>query len=182
MSNKLIYLISFVFVLSVALTGTAKADLVGWWKLDEGSGTMAADSSGNGYEGTLGGISTWVAGQHGGAAGVAVLLDEFEALNHPHHGAEKSQERGQSGDNRQGKGALAVGAHLAGGHVTGAADKQVRVRFAVIDQKGDHSGQDRGALFAALENLVVVALPEQKRHLFGQSVGRECRTAEVDDP
>ena len=28
-------------------------NLVGWWKLDEGSGTVAADSSGHGRDGTL---------------------------------------------------------------------------------------------------------------------------------
>ncbi len=34
-------------------------DLVGWWKLDEGTGTNAADSSGNGYAGTLTAGPTW---------------------------------------------------------------------------------------------------------------------------
>ena len=37
MSKNLIYLVSVVFVLSVALMGTAKAELVGWWRFDEGS-------------------------------------------------------------------------------------------------------------------------------------------------
>ena len=27
--------------------------LVGWWKFDEGSGTVAYDSSGNGHDGNL---------------------------------------------------------------------------------------------------------------------------------
>ena len=67
MSKKLIYLVSFVLVLGLVLTSAANATLIGWWKFDEGAGTTAADSSGNGYDGTLGGISTWVAGQHGGA-------------------------------------------------------------------------------------------------------------------
>ena len=71
MSNKLIYLISFVFVLSVALTGTAKADLVGWWKFDESSGTTVADSSGAGNDGTLEGNADWDVGYFGGA----VFLD-----------------------------------------------------------------------------------------------------------
>ena len=34
--------------------------LVGWWKFDEGAGTVAADSSGNGHTGTLSGPE-WVA-------------------------------------------------------------------------------------------------------------------------
>lgn len=41
--------------------------LVGWWKFDETSGTVAADSSGNGNNGTLIGNPTWVAGKIGGA-------------------------------------------------------------------------------------------------------------------
>jgi len=66
MSKKLIYLVSFVFVLSVALTGTAKAELVGWWKLDEGSGTVANDSSGFGRHGTIT-EPIWEAGRFGSA-------------------------------------------------------------------------------------------------------------------
>jgi len=34
--------------------------LIGWWKMDEGTGTTAADSSGNDYDGTIEGAS-WVA-------------------------------------------------------------------------------------------------------------------------
>ena len=70
MSKKLIYLISFVLVLGLVLTGVAKAadpDLVGHWKFDEGSGTTAFDSSGNGNDGTLNGGAQWVEGQLGGA-------------------------------------------------------------------------------------------------------------------
>ncbi len=37
------------------------------WKLDEGSGTLAADASGNAYDGTLVGGPAWTAGQHGSA-------------------------------------------------------------------------------------------------------------------
>jgi len=65
MSKKLIYLISFVLLLSV--TGNASAELVGYWKFDEGAGTIAYDSSGNGLDGTLKGNPKWVAGQLGGA-------------------------------------------------------------------------------------------------------------------
>lgn len=42
--------------------------LVGWWKFDEGSGTTAADSSGNGNHGTLINGPTWVAGRVGSGA------------------------------------------------------------------------------------------------------------------
>ena len=39
--------------------------LVGWWKLDETSGTTAADSSKNKNDGTVTGGGQWVAGQLG---------------------------------------------------------------------------------------------------------------------
>ncbi|MGD2094813.1 MAG: hypothetical protein PVH77_07390 [Phycisphaerales bacterium] len=70
MYRKLIYLICFVFVVGLALTNTAIAqdpDLVGHWKLDDGSGTIAVDSSGNGNDGTLQGDPQWVTGQIDGA-------------------------------------------------------------------------------------------------------------------
>ena len=49
-----------VFEASGTLSG-----LVGYWKLDEGSGTTAADSSGFGNTGTLYNGPTWVDGMHG---------------------------------------------------------------------------------------------------------------------
>jgi hypothetical protein len=41
--------------------------LVGWWKFDEGSGTVAYDSSGNGNDGNLTNGPTWTIGKIGGA-------------------------------------------------------------------------------------------------------------------
>ncbi|HUU20279.1 MAG TPA: LamG-like jellyroll fold domain-containing protein [Sedimentisphaerales bacterium] len=73
MSKKLIYLVSFVFVLSVALTGTARAELVGWWKFDEGSGTTAYDFSGNGNDGTL--ENAGAMGGEGGMNGMALRFE-----------------------------------------------------------------------------------------------------------
>ncbi len=67
MCTKLIYLVSFILVLGLTLTNSASAELVGWWKLDDGSGTTALDSSGNGNDGTLQGDPQWVEGQFGGA-------------------------------------------------------------------------------------------------------------------
>jgi hypothetical protein len=67
MCRKLVFLISFVFILGLFLTTAAQAELMGWWKLDEGSGTTAFDSSGNGRDGTLNGDPQWVAGWLGGA-------------------------------------------------------------------------------------------------------------------
>ena len=62
MCKKLIFLVSLVFVLGLVWTSPAEAaipDLVGWWKLDEGSGTTAADSSGRDMHGVLGNDPVW---------------------------------------------------------------------------------------------------------------------------
>jgi hypothetical protein len=70
MCKKLIYLVCFVLVLGLVLANAANAadpNLVGWWKFDDGSGTTASDSSGNGNNGTLQGNPLWVAGKIGGA-------------------------------------------------------------------------------------------------------------------
>jgi len=65
MRRRLIYIISTVLVL-IAASG-ASADLVAHWRFDDGSGTIAADVSGNGLDGTLVGDPQWVAGKVGGA-------------------------------------------------------------------------------------------------------------------
>ncbi len=67
MCKKLICLVSFILVLVLTLTNSASAELVGWWKFDDGSGTTALDSSGKGNDGTLQGDPQWVEGQFGGA-------------------------------------------------------------------------------------------------------------------
>ena len=72
MCRKLSLLISLVLAMSLA-AGTAVAsdandpNLVGFWELDDGSGSTAADSSVNGYTGTLMGEPNWVSGKVGGA-------------------------------------------------------------------------------------------------------------------
>ena len=65
MRRQLFCLVLTVVVL--ALAGRASADLVGYWKLDEGSGTTASDSSGNGNDGQLVGSPAWPTGVFGGA-------------------------------------------------------------------------------------------------------------------
>ncbi|TKJ36309.1 MAG: hypothetical protein CEE38_12915 [Planctomycetes bacterium B3_Pla] len=65
MSKKCFALISFVLVL--VLVSNASAELVGQWKLDEGSGTTAVDATGNGNDGTLEDDPTVVDGQFGQA-------------------------------------------------------------------------------------------------------------------
>ena len=63
MSKKLIYLVSFVLVLSLVLTSAVKADLIGWWKFD---GDFL-DSSGKGNDSIPEGNPTFVAGKVGSA-------------------------------------------------------------------------------------------------------------------
>ncbi len=48
-------------------TGNLDSGLAGYWKLDDGSGTSAADASTNGNTGTLTNGPTWTTGQIGGA-------------------------------------------------------------------------------------------------------------------
>jgi len=67
MYRKWRHLVSYVLILSVALMGTTKAEIVGWWRLDDGSGTVAHDTSSNGNEGTFNGEPQWVPGFIGGA-------------------------------------------------------------------------------------------------------------------
>jgi len=72
MYKRSICLASLCLVLGLASVAPAK--LVAHWKLDDGSGTTARDSSGNGFDGTLIGGPTWVVGTDGGAL-------EFDGLN-----------------------------------------------------------------------------------------------------
>jgi len=51
----------------LVVAGTAMGELVGHWKLDEGSGTTVLDSSGKGNDGTIVGNPTWVPGVTGKA-------------------------------------------------------------------------------------------------------------------
>jgi hypothetical protein len=67
MCKKMILLVSLSLVIGTVLTGAVKADLVAYWRLDEGSGTTAHDSTGNGNDGTFNGDPQWVVGYLGGA-------------------------------------------------------------------------------------------------------------------
>jgi len=66
MSKKIIAIILLLAIAAIPAT-TFGDSLVAHWKLDETSGTTAADSSGNGYDGTIYGDPNWVVGQIDGA-------------------------------------------------------------------------------------------------------------------
>ena len=65
MCRKLSYFVCLALLLSVTLANTANADLVGWWRLDEGSGITINDSSGNDHDGTVQGTPEWGFGPEG---------------------------------------------------------------------------------------------------------------------
>ena len=76
MCKKMIFLISFVLLLSMA--GNALANLVVHWRLDEGSGTTAFDSSGNGYDGEFVGTPEWGEGHN--SPGALHFTDEGQIV------------------------------------------------------------------------------------------------------
>jgi len=67
MGKQLRHSISLALLLGLLASSLASAKLVGWWQFDDGAGTTAVDSSGNGYNGTITGTPQWVAGQLDGA-------------------------------------------------------------------------------------------------------------------
>jgi len=67
MQTKLIHFICLVPTLCIALASTANAEIAGWWRLDEGSGAIARDSSRYNNDVSLNGGPQWVAGHFGGA-------------------------------------------------------------------------------------------------------------------
>ena len=66
MHTKPIHFICLVSVSYMACPSTANAEIVGWWKFDKGSGTVARDSSGCGNDLLFNGDPQWVAGCFGG--------------------------------------------------------------------------------------------------------------------
>ncbi len=65
MCRKPAYSIACILAFCLAFSDMALCadpNLVGWWKFDEGSGTVAIDSSGNGLNGIINGNPTWGTG------------------------------------------------------------------------------------------------------------------------
>jgi len=81
MRKKATYLFFSVLVLSMA--GHASAELVGYWKFDEGAGTSALDASGQGNDGTLKGPPEWAEGQLGNALDFDGSTDSVEVPHSP---------------------------------------------------------------------------------------------------
>lgn len=63
---------------SVKLKAPSNQGLVGYWSMNEGAGTKANDSSGNGYNGVFRNGATWASGKRGGAVSLDGLNDSVE--------------------------------------------------------------------------------------------------------
>ena len=79
-------LICSLLVLGMVLTSGAYADidegLIGWWMLDEGTGTTVADSSGTGHDGFfVDSTPEWVPGMYG----TALEFDGTDKVEIPDH-------------------------------------------------------------------------------------------------
>jgi hypothetical protein len=65
MRRKSVFLVPFVIVIGLISTNVARAELLGWWRMDEGSGLTINDSSGNDNHGTIHGTPEWGLGPAG---------------------------------------------------------------------------------------------------------------------
>jgi hypothetical protein len=84
MGKRAVGLLCCLMILGAA--GTALGGLVGHWTLDEITGNTVADSSGNGYDGTIKGNPTPIAGVKDGALefhGTGVALTDLEYITIP---------------------------------------------------------------------------------------------------
>ena len=61
MSRKMKWSVAVLLVLGIC-TGAVKAELIGYWSFDEGQGTVTADITGNGNNGTFNGAVEWAPG------------------------------------------------------------------------------------------------------------------------
>jgi hypothetical protein len=65
MYRKLLFIVSFVIATGLMPAHPSQAELVGWWRFDEGSGLTVNDSSGNEHHGTVQGTPEWTDGPSG---------------------------------------------------------------------------------------------------------------------
>ncbi len=79
MSRKPVHLITIVLVVGFVQIGRADVldpSLAGWWRFDEGTGTVAADSSGHGLDGVLVSNPIW---RQDGVRNGCLFFDGYEA-------------------------------------------------------------------------------------------------------
>ncbi len=81
--SKNLLILAVMGALVGGIAQAADPNLVGWWKLDEGSGLTTQDSSGSGIEGTITG-GQWVSpGWHGGGWCLELSNDGYVDLGNP---------------------------------------------------------------------------------------------------
>lgn len=75
------FVLSLTFIMALAAVTSSDAGLVGYWPMDEGSGDVVADLSGNSNDGLILGGATWTVGMFG----AGVMFDaEGELISVPH--------------------------------------------------------------------------------------------------
>jgi len=116
---------------------TEDTSLVGWWKLDERSGTAAADSSGRANHGRLVNGPTWVDGRIGGALHFANTDDTKVYVDIPNS---PTLENVQEGD-------YTVAAWVRPDHLPPGSD--VTPAYGIVVKQGAHIGlvYDQDGLF-----------------------------------
>ena len=85
MCKKRMFVAALALVLGLVLTSPANAEwpnLVGHWRLDEGTGIIAGDASGNGNNGTLNGGALWTEGKIDGGVYLDGVDDYIEIGYH----------------------------------------------------------------------------------------------------
>src|SRR5271166_2220010 len=80
LSSVRLLLAQILLAVTVIATPAQAQSPVGWWKFDEGSGTKAADSSGNSHTATLFNGVSWVTGKIGDAVSANAAKDQYVSI------------------------------------------------------------------------------------------------------
>jgi hypothetical protein len=125
-----------------------------WWKLDETSGTTAADSSGNSYNGTTSGGPTWVAGHSGNALNFDGVNDHVTLTTHVSNfpiAAQKRTIAGWFNAGSTGKNFFSYGANSAGQMFSITASNTK----VAVDVNGYERGRNNLTLSAGWHHVAV---------------------------
>src|SRR5271166_2244335 len=80
LSSVRLLLAQILLAVTVIATPAQAQSPVGWWKFDEGSGTKAADSSGNSHTATLFNGVSWVTGKIGDAVSANAAKNQYVSI------------------------------------------------------------------------------------------------------
>src|SRR5271157_3820232 len=80
LSSVFILLAHILLAVTVIATPAQAQTAVGWWKFDDGSGTKAADSSGNRHTATLVNGVDWVTGKIGAAVSANAARRQYVSI------------------------------------------------------------------------------------------------------